>query len=70
MKNYPHLYPTPISKKVNQKTPVKNKLPVNSTFNYKPSFKTMPRSPLSREIRGHSRNLTRSIEGSNLYYDV
>jgi hypothetical protein len=63
MKNYPHLYPTPVSKKVSAlaRTP-KTKPTVTSTITTKPSNRTLPYHMLQRDKHPHIRNLTRSIE--------
>lgn len=50
MKNYPHLYPNPLSKKINNlnKTPKKQPTPTH-TITTKASYKTiLPYSPLTR----------------------
>lgn len=63
MKNYPHLYPTPVSKKVSAlaRTP-KTKPTVNSTITTKPSNRTLPYHMLHKDKRPHLRNMTKSIE--------
>ena len=64
MKNYPHLYPNPIHKKVTQlnRTPKKNSTFTGNALNSKASQKTMlTYNTLNREKHSQIRNLTRSI---------
>lgn len=71
MKNYPHLYPTPVSKKVSALARIpKTKPTVNSTITTKPSNRTLPYHILQKDKHPHLRNMTRSIESIDAGSDL